>query len=824
MSYYLPLIINNRRVQIAHLKLGSLPSDFTPEYIIKNTGSSDAIFTIRKNTMLVSGRNKADLALKGMWDWKVLPEEKLLKCELSVGGSGGRPIDDKLSKRLSGLHNGDIYPFFIEPEGEDLQLKYIGDASGEKWRILFEVEIMDWRKEDELKLEFAFEVYIESAENIYEAVFDFGSDSSQMAFRSLKAGQTRIQKINLFDVIHEQFLPQADQGAEHLHYYYQEDPEYFENFHQFDENEYLFQSHFYIRVDREKPSRFVNWESPFYFRNNLDLLEVLMHENRYRAPANEKKFRPIPNLKLIEHGSPPNIRYYITQNGSGTFDRFDFNQRKEEVFQAIFNQFFHALLKGIKESHRRMDPMAQNGRTGLGKNKLRLILLVPNIYKQEKVNNLIKTTIRDARKIFADTEKDYGFDGIEVQTISESDASFLGILYKSTELEALAPSQNYLVVDAGKGTIDISIVKTGEQPQQYYGLYRGGNAGSGHIITFAFIDTLAALVFGSEVEQRELFIRSILMNPDPGLQFDFMRMVEKLKHLYSQRNIENLSEESSAVLDLDQILALPELEQIRNATNESSRNEEINAFLQALDRSGKVLGDYFGYISKAVDHLIQHISTTINESSFKTFKAVLLTGRAFLFPPFRRRLIEHLQSELGAMDVKWFPDISKESCLYGPLNISRGINENSDLVGFPNAFQLNKDETADPKGNTSEDNWFVHLFSANEGVESIREQQLLFYQTGFDINRKNTPYIKIGGTSYEREEGIISATEDQKSNIFYTGNGFIERTENSSSFLRPMEIPPKNINYDAVVWMSLFPYVRKGNKLRFKVFTTDDLV
>src|SRR5690606_34189157 len=119
---------------------------------------------------------------------------------------------------------------------------------------------------------------------------------------------------------------------------------------------------------------------------------------------------------------------------------------------------------------------------------IRFVLLVPNIYDHQDIRNtqlLLDLIFED----FATKEYKGKILAWEVLTISESDASFLGYINKSDVY--IQKDSDYIIIDAGKGTTDFSIIRTGKD--NIFNIkpsYRNGFAGAGNMITFAIFETV----------------------------------------------------------------------------------------------------------------------------------------------------------------------------------------------------------------------------------------------------------------------------------------------------------------------------------------------
>ena len=114
---------------------------------------------------------------------------------------------------------------------------------------------------------------------------------------------------------------------------------------------------------------------------------------------------------------------------------------------------------------------------------VRFTVLVPNIYTIEEINN----TKSSIRRIFNQFNINSSYIlGLEITSISESDAAFLGC---NGYLNSVKGNAFYLCIDCGKGTTDFSIISS-YNSLEFVPIYRNGFAGAGNLISYAIFESI----------------------------------------------------------------------------------------------------------------------------------------------------------------------------------------------------------------------------------------------------------------------------------------------------------------------------------------------
>ncbi len=347
---------------------------------------------------------------------------------------------------------------------------------------------------------------------------------------------------------------------------------------------------------------------------------------------------------------------------------------------------------------------------------MRLLLLMPNIYDQDRVNTILRSLNETFNKEFmqhyfsGDVETATLQKPVVVETfaISESDAALIGYLSNNSlwidnERVDMGTSddERFLIIDAGKGTIDYSILDYNGK-----GLYncvdRGGMAGAGQYLTNIFLKAVGSLFtehYGNP-EKYCLFVQKVDMVQALVLEEFF----ERLKINYSIENARDIEAETFFQQFLKHIHNDDARAAIRILQNSFDYLDQKNAWNFTLKRSS-------AFIEEKSNHLVQtFISNLIigNQTECITdIKYVVLSGRAMNFDPFRKQLETALKSKVKHKNIKKmfrktneytsvvFPDLlgamdlkKKAINLEAITNFS--VNSNSNLlITFDNESESN---------------------------------------------------------------------------------------------------------------------------------------
>ncbi len=822
--YYLPIVINNRRTHICKLgKPGWQDEDRSmPHFTIDygdETGSATVVKIEHDAKFFSDAGIKDDKILRGEWFVGTsYTDPNAVVIELQHNPVG-RPLSTSGINAISKMAGNPLHYFSIASDSNDLVLKFQtlkNNGKGDKepmqrdFKVIIKLTATPkysngiMRQATQQSFEYHLQFHFAPAQKLYHMVLDFGSDSSQMGYLS-PDNETTFIPVPLLQTIKDCFRDNSKDSPE------------IERFLQFDssnprEANKLLRSNFFLRRDGGK---FMVYQAPFEYAHSSDgdLLEILKTPSEVESEA----VAPIipPNPKITEHIDDSNFSLQL--NGKKRY----YTDIKSYIFRSILNHLFHTFLARISDGTIEdidfLDPLAAKKSDGGIPTRLRVTLLVPNIYSQGRVIELMEQFRFDAQAICDRYGERWNvaFQGIEVQVLSESDASFLGLMNQLKDSlqddGQLDRGSKSLVIDGGKGTIDISALRK-EDKDTYSSIYRGGCAGAGGVLTYAFLETLAALVVGESSSRRKKFIYAVLSS---GLseRTKIMNAMEELKALYDGEHPQLLWSDFEDDDSLQELKV--DLNRHLDAANYSLFGQDLIEMLALIRNNDHTLSDIFGIIDKTIRGIVANINEVLDriepglsrEEQLGQFKSVLFSGRAFRLNAFRTAVIESLMERYGSnFSIYWNSHKAKTACLLAPVNVPTALRS-SDLIGEPMVSAKVVEEV--PKTNRA-DRWISKLFPGNSEKKpkpSIEN----FFKQGLPIHDL-TSTVWIGGFSYE-PKGLLKS-KSTSGDVIYTGNGFLLRTDSETVAL----MPPKRIKGEEstrdveLIWRSIFPNIYNENK------------
>lgn len=639
-------------------------------------------------------------------------------------------------------------------------------------------------------------------ECIWDVVLDYGSEASQLLVSQRSQNITVNNLCTLFDefyMVHNNGdIPKKDNSDDERRHYIQFDPD----------NGCYYKSLFYIKRKFDQ-GHTIDVTRPLGMpQDDITLL------NLYRNQATEKAdYMIVPNLKVANHGGVqlPNINFggnYITAPQIG--DR--------AVYRKIVNAFMQIAIK----------------RTRIGDDAprfLNIILLVPNTYRQDEVTTVLAHLASDIKTISSNESE---VNGVEVSSISESDASFVGVKQCMSNNNALINTAGkYLIMDAGKGTLDFSVIEDNlnSNGHRYNSTFRSGIIGAGNAISYSVLLAILNHIFLADAtlaKNKTLregmiaqFINSKILvdNADLAEVTNLMLYVEKYKRLYNTGQLSNSGSTIPITASTLDITALNNLIEIMCENNilvsdESYINNMIDNICFAVSNKLK------GYYPTQEKYKINHI---------------IFAGRGFLMNKLRDRMEQvlktHNKSICGDANVHNFNDLVNEADTVTPKNICMFIvnairdgRYNVRLVGTP-YITLDTKETPTATTNPKEENQkkaiakfeqfyktILDLFISTHFQESsekgvITTQRDIILGCSDTINNSNDELV-VSGMRYSINTQLRDQTEKARVKIFFDGSDFVIRRErrygNNGEVLGITPIHMLDGNY---VFESTFPFL-----------------
>lgn len=427
---------------------------------------------------------------------------------------------------------------------------------------------------------------------------------------------------------------------------------------------------------------------PETFINYLNVSAAAMNANQSQGANTWMKEQPfsqkIINIKMLyAHMSEP----YVAQ----TVDGIAFTDGKKDahgypIRYPITNQ--EHLLKVLSAIY---DTIITASTAPLinGNRYFSILLLVPNIYSQQNIDMLLYKLNNMMNKNQDPTAIRYDF-----RVISESDSAFVGIKHVLTSdgrntilremIETVSnPRQKdvFLIIDAGKGTTDYSIVRfdseaNNDTNNDMVSLKRGGIVGAGGAIDYVFARVFARQVFHHAAELGativideptfiDRFMRMIESVP-PARQNSLMLIVETLKKEYrsggkgattasvfscfggSSTGIVN--ELGSATVPDYQIFSTKHQTPLQNISNWGWDGSSRTNTTDNDDKEVK-------WVCKTIAESIINDMIFVNRERSLTDQIdfVIFNGRSFLFEPLKKAFINAIEPNRGVYAVNRGP-------------------------------------------------------------------------------------------------------------------------------------------------------------------------
>jgi len=314
-------------------------------------------------------------------------------------------------------------------------------------------------------------------------------------------------------------------------------------------------------------------------------------------------------------------------------------------------------------------------------------LLVPNIYTQHDVFELLNELRQQTRNLLSSLAINEDELSIEYETISESDAAFMGYQQTHPDEVNLANGQIALVIDCGKGTTDIAMLLADDN-ENYSSFFRTGFAGAGNVLLYGFTEDFLTLVLKAipgtnDIPVKDFISKNILNQNLTADVLNFIQLMEMQKKKFKSL----------------QAIGITEFAQLAENSISTERTignlfKDISTLLQYADailkdRSIRWDDEITGIISKATDCIVHCIIASIRDVATKDIrkriKTVMFSGRAFYFEELKIKLEKELKKLLGAgIRINMVPPgrvlNNKNVALHGAFS---GAYKITDFTGIP---------------------------------------------------------------------------------------------------------------------------------------------
>ncbi|MEO0471431.1 MAG: hypothetical protein AAF206_17505 [Bacteroidota bacterium] len=637
MYFSLPIEINQRRLHKCRLVAASVSTHDHYQFVVPmRNGKSSELFRIESNQnkrlLECSDGFQFDQKIDRHFHFAWHPVSRTIELHLNqrsgdvqdnqAGWQRGESIDDATHGLWLGRISNGLNRFSLVGKLDNNQLA----GQSVSFQICYH------HPTSQKTYRYAMRFFPSSAQTAcYAMALDFGSEASQAAAKRID--EVGPQFLDLLEIL---------KGPD----FYNFPHKTAEDFLQFgSENGYpLLRSNFFLNLSHQQ---FTITDKPSRHHS----VQILADRKDTESPLRRRdQYQLLPNIKLSELVGGHTMKLKL-----GRHTYFDQNMR-ENIRRSVINQLLHACLHQIGQRH---DTDEAAG--------VLIHLLIPNLYDQKRAFDLISQTYQDVALFM----QEYGIGGVEILTMSESDASFCGYfsrLLKHEGQSLVRPKKQqsrYMIIDAGKGTIDLSILEPmDEAGTEFRSVYQAGIAGSGQYLSFAVMEALSHQLCIPMRKLLDLFNG----NGHPNEVLDFMDLVEAYKKLGGV--IHTGDEQIYGPFRSD--ISLRNL--ILNLQNRLAGSINPNLYLV----------DPYAVVDTAVEKLCERIQRLLDHSGLDTdhFTKVFLTGRAFYLKPFEAGIQRLLGGKVDSLsDIIFDREFAKQICLWGPLAHECRINYHADVFG-----------------------------------------------------------------------------------------------------------------------------------------------
>jgi hypothetical protein len=323
---------------------------------------------------------------------------------------------------------------------------------------------------------------------------------------------------------------------------------------------------------------------------------------------------------------------------------------------------------------------------------------------------------------------------IEYETISESDAAFMGYQQTHADEVNLSNGEIALVIDCGKGTTDISMLLADDN-ENYSSFFRTGFAGAGNVQLYGFAEDFLTLVLkaipgSNDISVKDFISRHIL---DQNLTADVLNFIHLMEE--QKKKFKNL--QAVGITEFAQ-LAENSVSTERTIGNLYKDRTTLLQYAEAIlkDRSIRWDDEVTGIINKATDCIVHciiaSIKDVITKDIKKRIKMVMLSGRAFYFDDLKLKLQKELNELLGtAVKINTVPPgralNNKNVAIHGAFS---GAYKITDFTGIP----IDKKEGLSKNNDVLNNNMYLY-----RGIK-IEPGNDILYNSG--VVRRNNQELK----------------------------------------------------------------------------------
>lgn len=497
-------------------------------------------------------------------------------------------------------------------------------------------------------------IYIAPEGQIRDAVIDSGSESSQIAIFKRDAGYSIDNVFSIVNSAYRFFTQGRNKGnneemiKEIVNSYQSESDDQ-----SYDPN--LFKSVFFAKKNintEEAPKRVYITKKDADEREPI--LKLFSFKDEDSVKLIQENYVQLCNMKIASFSGieSPKI-VYDDQDVSIT--EFANNY----CYRRYMNLYSYLILKNLC-SATNQDDAAECDKAKL----LSLHILMPNVFGASKIQKHIDFIREDIMKLISSTD-DFKtkIKGVSVMAISESDASLIGTIQMRNER---FKDGKYLIIDAGKGTTDFSVVEY--KDGNYYSNMKSGIIGASAAISYGLLLDLIQ-TYNDKNRLGYNNIKDYIYQVILGHSIDGTNKIANSGDLYYiQQMLDTIDRYK---IRYSGLMYDPSTEANNNSNPQDAL--PINKFTKWIrDYNYKVKGKYVNaIIKKMVNNILEKTKEELAGVEY-----VILAGRGLKFKLFRDTLMETIKkvnSQINFMDFDGNSSLTEKNvCLFIPDTINKG--------------------------------------------------------------------------------------------------------------------------------------------------------
>ena len=265
---------------------------------------------------------------------------------------------------------------------------------------------------------------------------------------------------------------------------------------------------------------------------------------------------------------------------------------------------------------------------------LSLYVLVPNIYSITKIRKNLDCIVKSMNKILSKEGEDFGkyISGFSITAVSESDASLIGAVSSNPGLDLR--DKNCLIMDAGKGTLDFSVIHI-DNDNNFKSLTKNGIIGASAAINYGFILDLLSAYYSQENQEltraklNEIISKGILGRENNKENFAGAGDVALLKKLMDAVDDYKIHYDEKGATPLRN----------NNSGNANDNSFSLASFIEWIKKTRYKVPNV--YVNGIINDIVKSTIEKIGDSN--TIDKVLYAGRGFLFSELKTRMHDALK-------------------------------------------------------------------------------------------------------------------------------------------------------------------------------------